>query len=33
LLMYDPGLWGPDECRDWMTEQGRDWFDTCPVLG
>lgn len=33
LFMYDPGFWGPDECREWMTEQGRDWFDTCPVLG
>ena len=33
LMMYDPGLWGPDECRDWMLDQGREWFDTCPVLG
>ena len=33
LFMYDPGFWGPDECREWMLEQGREWFDTCPVLG
>ena len=33
LLMYDPGLWGPDECRQWMFDQGREWFDSCPVLG
>ncbi len=33
LMMYDPGFWGPDECREWMLEQGREWFDTCPVLG
>jgi glucose-6-phosphate 1-dehydrogenase len=33
LFMYDPGFWGPDECREWMTAQGRDWFDICPLLG
>ena len=33
LYMYDPGFWGPDECREWMLAQGREWFDTCPVLG
>ncbi len=33
LFMYDPGLWGPEECCEWMTAQGREWFDTCPVLG
>ena len=33
LFMYDPGFWGPDECREWLLEQGREWFDTCPVLG
>jgi len=33
LFMYDPGFWGPDECREWMLAQGREWFDTCPVLG
>ena len=33
LFMYDPGYWGPDECRQWMLDQGREWFDNCPVLG
>jgi glucose-6-phosphate 1-dehydrogenase len=33
LFMYDPGLWGPEECSEWMALQGRQWFDTCPVLG
>ncbi len=33
LFMYDPGLWGPEECRNWMLDQRREWFDTCPVLG
>ena len=33
LYMYDPGFWGPTECTDWMRDQGREWFDTCPVLG
>ncbi|MCG8450295.1 MAG: glucose-6-phosphate dehydrogenase [Pirellulales bacterium] len=33
LYMYDPGFWGPPECREWMHAQGREWFDTCPVLG
>jgi glucose-6-phosphate 1-dehydrogenase len=32
LFMYDPGDWGPTECREWMSRQGREWFDTCPVL-
>ena len=32
LHMYDPGYWGPDECREWMLAQGREWFDSCPVL-
>ncbi len=32
LYRYEPALWGPRECSDWMFEQGRDWFDTCPVL-
>jgi len=33
LFMYDPGYWGPEECRQWMLDQGREWFDICPVLG
>jgi glucose-6-phosphate 1-dehydrogenase len=32
LELYDPGIWGPDSCRDWMQAQGREWFDVCPVL-
>ena len=32
LLAYEPGFWGPAECGDWMESQGRQWFDTCPVL-
>ena len=27
-----PGDWGPPESADWMAEQGRQWFDTCPVF-
>jgi glucose-6-phosphate 1-dehydrogenase len=32
LFEYDPGLWGPIEAAQWMESQGRQWFDTCPVL-
>ncbi len=32
LCTYEPGLWGPEESTRWMQEQGRDWFDTCPVI-
>jgi len=32
LSIYEPGLWGPDSSTVWMYEQGRQWFDTCPVL-
>lgn len=32
LHPYDPGVWGPVECTRWMEEQGRHWFDICPVL-
>ncbi len=32
LHVYEPGLWGPEECTEWMAEQGRQWFDICPVL-
>jgi glucose-6-phosphate 1-dehydrogenase len=32
LLSYEPGYWGPVECSEWMAAQGRQWFDTCPVL-
>ncbi|GAG20157.1 unnamed protein product, partial [marine sediment metagenome] len=33
LAIYEPGFWGPEESTRWMYEQGRQWFDTCPVLG
>jgi len=29
---YEPGFWGPLASTEWMIEQGRQWFDTCPVL-
>ena len=32
LFEYEPGFWGPVESIDWMAAQGRQWFDTCPVL-
>lgn len=32
LYSYEPGGWGPEECGQWMLDQGRQWFDTCPVL-
>ena len=32
LHSYPTGLWGPAEINDWMQEQGREWFDVCPVL-
>ena len=32
LRRYPTGLWGPQESDAWMREQGREWFDVCPVL-
>ncbi len=32
LHIYEPALWGPEESTEWMAEQGRQWFDICPVL-
>ncbi len=32
LETYPVGLWGPDAATEWMREQGREWFDVCPVL-
>lgn len=29
---YEVGLWGPASSRQWMFDQGREWFDVCPVL-
>jgi glucose-6-phosphate 1-dehydrogenase len=33
LLPYEPGLWGPEVASTWMEDQGRNWFDACPVIG
>jgi glucose-6-phosphate 1-dehydrogenase len=32
LEIYEPGLWGPESASAWIERQGRQWFDTCPVL-
>ena len=32
LHIYEPSLWGPEESTHWMADQGRQWFDICPVL-
>jgi glucose-6-phosphate 1-dehydrogenase len=32
LEIYPQGLWGPDNSTSWMEQQGRQWFDVCPVL-
>lgn len=32
LLPYEAGLWGPTGSYEWMEEQGRQWFDVCPVI-
>ncbi len=32
LEIYPTGLWGPEAATAWMAEQGREWFDVCPVL-
>jgi glucose-6-phosphate 1-dehydrogenase len=32
LEVYQPGYWGPGSAAAWMSEQGRQWFDSCPVL-
>ena len=32
LERYQPSLWGPDASTHWMRDQGREWFDVCPVL-
>jgi glucose-6-phosphate 1-dehydrogenase len=32
LHVYEPSLWGPEESTQWMADQGRQWFDICPVL-
>lgn len=32
LCIYPQGAWGPTECSSWMSSQGREWFDVCPVI-
>jgi glucose-6-phosphate 1-dehydrogenase len=32
LEIYPRGMWGPESCGEWMRQQGREWFDVCPVL-
>ncbi len=32
LFHYPYGEWGPLEANAWMAEDGREWFDVCPVL-
>jgi glucose-6-phosphate 1-dehydrogenase len=32
LLPYEAGQWGPDVSTTWMQQQGRNWFDLCPIL-
>lgn len=32
LEPYTPGNWGPESAMQWMHDQGREWFDVCPVL-
>ncbi|MGO8691107.1 MAG: glucose-6-phosphate dehydrogenase [Thermoguttaceae bacterium] len=33
LSLYEAGGWGPPGATAWMCRQGREWFDSCPVLG
>ncbi len=32
LNTYALGGWGPDSSGQWMIDQGRQWFDVCPVI-
>jgi glucose-6-phosphate 1-dehydrogenase len=32
LAFYELGDWGPPDSTQWMQGQGRQWFDSCPVL-
>jgi len=29
--IYQPGEWGPKEAYDWIEQDGRSWFDLCPL--
>jgi len=32
LSFYEVGDWGPPSSTEWMARQGREWFDSCPLL-
>ena len=32
LHQYPVGMWGPSASSQWMDDDGRQWFDVCPVL-
>ncbi len=32
LELYEAGGWGPPGSTEWMARQGRQWFDSCPML-
>ncbi len=32
LDLYPNGQWGPVDSTEWLRQQGRQWFDACPVL-
>jgi glucose-6-phosphate 1-dehydrogenase len=32
LETYPVSMWGPESATRWMENQGRQWFDVCPVL-
>lgn len=32
LHPYETQRWGPTEAAKWMADQGREWFDVCPVI-
>jgi glucose-6-phosphate 1-dehydrogenase len=32
LALYEAGEWGPPTSTQWMCQQNREWFDSCPVL-
>lgn len=32
LELYEAGGWGPPYSEEWMSRQGRTWFNVCPVL-
>jgi glucose-6-phosphate 1-dehydrogenase len=32
LWQYEPQFWGPTQSSEWMQDQGRQWFDVCPLI-